>query len=289
MYLLDTSNNSTMLFIKSRNLPSTAFLNPPLNTYYRVQLSNTVSCLPGESLLLSLYSASIPCSFYNITNDENSFTLGGILRTIPVGNYNVRTLMTALQTAVAGLTCSYNSTTNKMTLVYPSGPALILTTIAQSCGFNSGTTITGTMTGPNVVNIIDDYSLYLRTNLNQVNARDEFGNFSDILERVPIKASGSVVYYESPPNQHKNLLSVKTISEFTVALTYDSGNNFVDLNGCDWEICLLVQTIKSKDRGSDMPDLRTQTLLEVPIMSGSDKPSIRDVAEGQSETPQAET
>lgn len=277
-YSLDTSNNSTLLFIKSRNLPASAFLNAPLNTYYRVQLANAVSCLAGESLLLSLYSASIPCSFYNITNDENSFTLGGTPRTIPAGNYNVRSLMTALQTVVAGLTCTYNSTTNKMTLVYPSGPTLILTTIAESCGFTSGTTITGTMTAPNVVNIIDDYSLYLRTNLNLTNARDEQGNYSDILERIPIKASGSVVYYESPPNQHKNLLSVKSISEFTISLTYDSGNEFVDLNGCDWEIALLVQTIKTKDRGNDMPNLREQTLLEVPT-----------VAEGQSETPQAET
>jgi hypothetical protein len=263
-YIIDSSNNSTLLFIKSRNLPSTAFLNAPLNTYYRVQLANSVSCLAGESLLLSLYSASIPISFYNITNDENSFTLGGVPTTIPVGNYNVRSLMTALQLAVPGLTATYNSTTNKMTMNYPSGPTLVLTSVAQSCGFTSGTTITGTMTGPNVVNIIDDYSLYLRTNLNLTNARDEQGNYSDILERIPIKSSGSVVYYESPPNQHKNLLSIKTISEFTIALTYDTGNDYVDLNGCDWEIALLVQTIKSKDRGADMPNLREQTLLEVP-------------------------
>jgi hypothetical protein len=279
MYLLDTSNNSTLLFIKSRNLPASAFLNAPLNTYYRVQLANTVSCLAGESLLLSLYSASIPCSFYNITNDENTFTLGGTPTTIPAGNYNVRTLMSALETAVAGLTCSYNSTTNKMTMSYPSGPALILTTIAQSCGFTSGTTITGTMTAPNVVNIIDDYSLYLRTNLNLTNARDEQGNYSDILERIPIKASGSVVYYESPPNQHKNLLSVKSISEFTISLTYDSGNEYVDLNGCDWEIALLVQT---KDRGNDMPNLRADTLITVPF-EGDRVPSSQPVEEQQNE------
>lgn len=263
-YIIDSSNNSTLLFIKSRNLPSSAFLNAPLNTYYRVQLANSVSCLAGESLLLSLYSASIPCSFYNITSEENSFTLGGVPTSVPVGNYNIRTLISAIQTLVAGLTITYNTVTNKVTMSYPSGPTLILTTIAQSFGFTTGTTITGTMTAPNVVNIIDDYSLYLRTNLNLTNARDEQGNYSDILERIPIKASGSVVYYESPPNQHKNLLSVKTISEFTVALTYDTGNDYVDLNGCDWEICLLVQTIKSKDRGADMPDLRGQTLIEVP-------------------------
>lgn len=262
-YQLDTSNNSTLVFIKSRNLPSTAFLNPSVNTYYRIQLANSISCLQGESLLLSLYSASIPCSFYNITSDENSFTLGGIPTTIPVGNYNARTLITALQTAVAGLTGTYNAITNKITLSYPTGPTLILTTIAPSFGFTTNTTITGTMTGPNVVNIIDDYSLYLRTNLNLTNARDEQGNFSDVLERIPIKASNSVVYYESPPNQHRNLLSVKTVSEFTMALTYDTSNNLVDLNGCDWEICLLFQTIKSLERGAETINVRPVP-IEVP-------------------------
>lgn len=255
-YQLDTSASSTLLFIKTKNLPSTAFIDPNVNTYYRIQLANPITCLQGESLLLSLYSASIPCSFYNITADENGFTLGGNFATIPVGNYNVRTLMTALEGAVAGLVATYNSTTNKMTLSYPSGPALVLGTIGPSCGFAVGTTITGTMTAPNVVNIIDDYSLYLRSSLNLTNARDELGNFSDVLERIPIKASGSVIYYESPTNQHKNLLSVKTISEFTVALTYDTANNLVDLNGCDFEICLLFQVIKTAGRGNDMPNFR---------------------------------
>lgn len=264
-YTIDSSNNSTLVFVKSRNLPSNAFIQSGYNTYYRVQLANPVSCFQGESLLLSLYSASIPISFYNITSDENTFTLGGTPTTIPVGNYNVRTLMTALETAVSGLVATYNSTTNKITLTYVQSPPLILTTIAKSLGFADNTTIFGTMTAPYVVNIIDDYSLYLRTNLNLTNARDENGNYSDILERVPIKSSGSVVYYESPPNQHKNILGVKSVSDFTIALTYDTSNNLVDLNGCDWEIALLFQTIKTPTRGPDMPNYREQALLELPV------------------------
>lgn len=272
-YLLDTNNNSSLIFIKTRNLNPNAFLQSGYNTSFKIQLANPIICHAGESLLLSLYSASIPCSFYNITNDENGFKIDGIPYTIPEGNYNVRTLSSALCSTVNNilgatrLSYSYNAVTNKITLNYTGLSTVQLTTIAPSLGFLLDTTLVASNVAINVVNIIDDYSLYLRTNLNLINARDENGNFSDILERIPIKSSNSVVYYESPPNQHKNLLSIKTIQDFTVALTYDQSNQLVNLNGCDWELCLLVQTIKTLDRGKTMEDLRLealQKLLEVP-------------------------
>lgn len=265
-YILDTSNQSKMIFIKTRNLPDSFKIQG--NTYFRVQLNNSIACNDNEYLLISLYSASIPCSFYNITSNETRFYLDSTELNIPTGNYNIRSLITAIHnvlTPIVGneITLTWNSITNKITTTIGSVvgySTLTFDTIAQSLGYTTGSSINLTTpnssVAPNVVNIIDDYSLYLRTDLQLTNAVNEVGNFSDILERIPIKTSNSVVYYESPPNQHKNLLTIKSINDFTIALTYDVSNDYVDLNGCDWELSLLVQTVKGLVRDVTIPDLR---------------------------------
>lgn len=273
-YQLTTSNQSKLIFIKTRSLPQENFLNG--NTYFRVQLNNTISCSDNEYLLLSLYSASIPCSFYNITTNETKFLLDSTELSIPAGNYNVRTLIQAIHNALnpytgTEISLTWDSITNKITITIGSVvgfSTLTLTNIAGSLGFTTGTSINltapSTHVAPNVVNIIDDYSLYLRTDLNLTNSVNELGNFTDILERIPIKSSNSVVYYESPPNQHRNLLTDKSINDFTIALTYDTSNDYVNLNGCDWELCLLVQTVKDLSRDLGIPDLR-QTAVPIPV------------------------
>jgi len=70
---------------------------------------------------IALKSAIFPNTQYNVNSNNNLFhlpnTLSGVSDfTIPVGQYTTTTLITALQTAVAGLTVVQDATTLKLTL-----------------------------------------------------------------------------------------------------------------------------------------------------------------------------
>lgn len=260
-YILDSGNRSVLVFIKSRQLDQTAFLQTGYNTSFRIQLDNPITCNTGETILCSLYSASIPMTMYNLDSFENSFTIGGTPYNVTPGSYNVRNLLETFKTTVESITgagtllTTYNSITNKVTLTYSGVPTLILTSIAKTLGFNTNTTITGTMTSPNIFLLYDDLSMYLRTNLNLGNARDHRGAMFDALERIPFKSSGSVIYYEAPPHAHRNIILDRVVSDFNISLTFDNSNEFVQLNGADWELVLLFETIKNLERGTPV-DLR---------------------------------
>jgi hypothetical protein len=266
-YQLDSSNRSVLLYVKTRQLGPSNFLSNDVNTNLRIQLDNPISCNSGETMILSLYSLSMPNTFYNVDSRQNSFTLNGITYSITPGNYNSRTLLQAIDariesiTGVGTISITYNSITSKVIITYSGAQTLVLTTIAKSIGFNTNTTIpVGTTTSPYILNIYDDLSVYLRTNINLGSARDHTGQFFDALERVPLNGANSVSYYISPAQSHKNIILDKDVSTFTVSLTWDNANEYVQLNGADWEFCLLFQTIKTLDRAVPV-DLRREIEL----------------------------
>jgi hypothetical protein len=76
----------------------------------------------GFYIYLSVVRALIPFSFYNI-NSNNNFLSYKINTTtyninIPVGNYNITTLINALSTLMSNFTITYDSIKNLLTFKY---------------------------------------------------------------------------------------------------------------------------------------------------------------------------
>lgn len=283
VYSINTSAGSKLIYISSKNIPPGQF-KTNLKTSFTVQLNNAITAFDTEHLFVSLYSASIPMSFYNIRTSETLLKVGVVINSIEtihdlsvsVGNYNIKQLYIALlnlfDTTINldiskylnfELVGQLNKT--KITLINNTiGLSRINfyfneSTITQTLGFDNQLyqlDINHFIIGPKMILLFDAFSIYLRTNFQSLNNYNERGQFSDVLERIPTVDPYKVRFFTAPPTQHKLMLSQKSISSFDLFLTYDN-SELVDLNGLDWECCLKVDIIKDLDRGYNI-DLRNQ-------------------------------
>lgn len=266
-YLLNTSHTSRLFHISTRELPTNSFINGS-KSFFRVNLQSPIIAKDSERLLVSLYSASIPMSFYSLDSFENvvSFSEGPYSAsfTMTPGNYTMKQVAAMVQANMTLLspnhftyTCTYNVNTSKLTiscndsLVVKSLNLDVANSAYTALGFSSGKYyFSSTITSQNVTSLHDKYSLFVRTSLNSTSAYNTDGSFSNILERIPIVTNGSVLFYEQPASLHKTLLDVKFINAFEVALTYDDGR-LVDLQGLPFELTIRFDWVDGLQRGQD--------------------------------------
>lgn len=78
----------------------------------------------NKVMLLRLYSVQVPFTWYNIPEGSNCFMYDGTVHSIPPGNYDPSSLITAI-TGLGGLTLTYSSLTGKVTLIGDPGKELV--------------------------------------------------------------------------------------------------------------------------------------------------------------------
>ena len=130
------SQDSVLLHIDSRD--ASRYLQSDITSYYQFLLKDKVICPENQSLLVSLHSASIPYSFYNIRTQTNNtidlrisdYTTGSPVGTqtavlsLPAANYNAFSIADIISTSIPSLfvahysfviNISYDNDTNKLT------------------------------------------------------------------------------------------------------------------------------------------------------------------------------
>lgn len=257
-YNLNTSHSSRIVHINTIDLPQSQLING--YSHFVVQLKNPLTVYDSEMMMVSLYSASIPCSMYNIDATQNviAFTEGVFSASFAItpGWYNAKQLAASVGALLTQYspnhftyTCVFNTITGKHnitcndTLIAKTLNMAVSNSIYRALGFEKATyPFAGTITSVNVATIEDRYSLYVRTNINTTSSYNTNGELSDVLERIPLAASGKVVYYTQPSSGHKLLIDGKQLGVFEVRLTYDDGT-LVDLNGLPWELSIKVDVI----------------------------------------------
>ena len=219
---------------------------------YQIQLPpnsefNRVTCL----------AASIPKSFYTIETGFNVFQLNKgttVDITLSVGNYNRKTLASALATLLT------NASPNKWTysVTYPnvattpdtgfytfsvagstSQPSFIFTSSSpfEALGFTSGTfSFTGSaLTSTNVT------KLYLQDNI--LIHSDICQNYNDnVLQEIytgDTTAFANIVFYNSEPIVYSKKITTNNSNIYNFYLTDDS-NNQIDLHGNNMLITILL-------------------------------------------------
>lgn len=262
-YSLTTPMGSKCIYINTLNLPSSSLLNGNKKSYFQIQLSESIKINNvNQKMLLSLYTASIPNSFYNISNTQNRFNFkeasGGNWKslTIPAGNYNARNLGTVIGSLMTSnsdngftYTLQYSSIYNKYDIICSNTLTIIFldfnvnNSIYKACGFDRTTyNFTSSITSPNIVQIYDEYSLFLHCSLCNNNSLNVFGKASSILEKLPIRGANSVSFFESGLLQQKQLLTVESIDNFYLSLTNSEGE-YIDFLGADLELVLRVEFV----------------------------------------------
>lgn len=223
------------------------------NTDFSVMLNQPLKLNDGEYFLMSLSSAQIPYSFYNVQADlNNRIIVNGEEIFLTPANYNVNTFAEEVSTKI-NMKMTFQKNTGKYQYVALQNLTMILESdspLAQ-LGLDEGTYFlaqNSTMWSNNAVNMYSFNSLYLRTpNLFSLNSLESrHGGYSDILSKIEIQSSPSEFIYYLQHNNHRSLLKQRVITQLDVRLT-GTNNHLIYLNGCSWEFSVQFDIIKEND------------------------------------------
>jgi hypothetical protein len=223
---------------------------------------------------ITLLNAQIPVSFYVIDATNNTLLIyvldpptGNVINqlsvSIPIGNYNSGTLITALNIAMVSafisLTVTINPVNGILTFAngsssfdyaiqsnnYGSTLALILgignTSVINSIliGNNSSTTL------PFPLNLLGKTKLLINsTNLNNV-AYTSFGlGFTTTIATVPVNVPPySLIQFSTAVDQQKNILTNRVLDNIDIQIL-DTDNRFINFNNVDWSLTIVLSIEK---------------------------------------------
>ncbi len=226
-----------------------------------------------EVLGVSLVSATIPNSFYNLSNNNSNnkikFKETGDtdykILSIASGSYDIlelsskiKELLEANSTNTLTYTFTYDEINNTLN-IKNSNPTVKNTTfdftIENSCrrflGFKSqevSITTTDGITSDRAVDVTDTRnSIYIRLpNLsNSKVLESSSGKFSNIIAQVPVALSRNTFFIFEPPVEFICELSQKQINSIDINITYQNESEAVNFENADWEINLKITFFKS--------------------------------------------
>ena len=214
---------------------------------------------------VTLLNAQIPVSFYVIDENNNLLkvfdgtTLFDI--TIPFGNYNSGTLITALNGALstAGIlmTVSINPingvltfTSTSFDLNYRINANRFGSTLATILGIGVNSVFIGPLSSsilPFPLNLLGKTKLLINSrNLNNV-AYTSFGlGFTTTISTIPVNVPPySLIQFICNVDQQKNILVNRTLDNIDIQIL-DTDNRFINFNNVDWSLTLVL-TIERMD------------------------------------------
>ena len=267
----EKTRGDIFIAIRSRDLISTA--QQDYNNSGRFNLFENIIASDDEVLGVSLVSATIPNSFYNLSNNNKNnklkFKETGDTDfqtiTIPSGSYDilelsdkVKELLEANSTNSLLYTFTYDEINNTLN-IKNNNPTTYNTTfdftIEDSCrrflGFKSQEiTINSTngITSDRGVDITDTRnSIYIRLpNLsNNKVMESSSGKFSNVIAQVPVVLNRNTFFNFEPPVEFICELTQKQINSIDINITYQEETEAVNFENCDWEINLKISFFKS--------------------------------------------
>jgi len=283
---MDKTRGDIFITIRSRDLISTALGDN--NNAGRFNLFSNIIAEDNEILAVELISATIPNSFYNLSNNNNNnkikFKEGSeayVELTIPSGSYDILELGAKLKTLLEAqsatwgntyiYTFSYDEINNLLTITNSGNDAIFDFTGDNTCrrflGFTSSIqTISDAngITSDRAVDITDTRnSIFIRLpNLNNNKViESNNGKFSNVIAQVPVELSRNTFFTFEPPQSFKCELAQQQINSIDILITYQDETNNVNFERADWEINLLVSFFNApqsviKEREQDVEGTR---------------------------------
>lgn len=279
------SKGSILLYLDSRDADNYLAQNNDgvdLFSYFQYILKENIEIPHNQRALISLHSATIPYSFYNIRtgiNDKLIYKVdaGGQSTStqeleIPAGNYSVYSLQEIITTdinshqSVGNLeyTFSMEYDTDKNKFLYGATNDLVAETPVvisffflnndQACniemGFNENDTIVIDNTddkslrySKNVIDINGSiHGVYIRSNLVSKGTLD---SQNGTLSNILARIPLSVQsggILFAEQNSHKSIVDIRTINTLTIRLT-DERNRILDLNGLHFQLCISIDFV----------------------------------------------
>lgn len=224
---------------------------------------------------LALIHAEIPVSFYNVNYTCNLLKINSNTYTIPVGNYNITTLINAIiiQTQVDYplLNISFNKITGNLTInnnvnfiIYNNFIGSIGTLLGMIVSSSSPSA--SSFTPPYPVNLLGIKRLSIVSN--------EIGTFNytskgniNLLASIPVdQPSFGLVIYENK-NQLKHSLHLQDINKLDIQIL-DEQYNLVNFNNQNWTMLFsiyITRKVANLDYGENLGKNSIQTKQSIPV------------------------
>lgn len=203
---------------------------------------------------ISVLSAEIPVSFYNVNSTNNlfrySYNFVSYNITIPVGNYNATSLLAYMNPVLqVGLVMSISKLTGKITLtgnplVYIQYFGSVSTTNILFGFLNPNYGTLGSLTAPHPMNLLGTKRISICSDLLPIYSYSSVSNtLSNVLATLEVDqpAFGLLLYKNT--TQIRSKLRVDTLDIFDIQLR-DELNQLLDFNNCDWSITLVLDILR---------------------------------------------
>ena len=270
---------------------ASAQLSTGLTTNFIYNLKESVEVPNHEMCQVSLYSATIPYSFYNVNSTNNQFRVTmndgddekTSTMTIPKGNYTATSLKDKFISVVKASTepliaslvfdIEYDRVTFKYNMKQTNVVEYLKVNFITSgdiFGFANNTDIdfdplgNATVVGSKCADLSDSVrGLYIRQNLTSKSTLDnETGTFSNILARIPIETNpGGIIFYNPHNSIHRSNTWLHSISSVGIKLTNDT-NAPIDLNGLHFSVSLLVSFVPYRSKLPQRIEVARQQRIE---------------------------
>jgi hypothetical protein len=217
-------------------------------------------------MLVSLSSASIPYSFYNVRlgiNDTLHYN-STLSITIPPGNYSANALGKKIVALFNGagvtMTSTYDRVTQKYTFTSSNSLKFDFEKVKENSiknelgfsGFEGNAVIQPVSGNSNVSTSAADlngsvHAIYVRTNLATKSVMEsQTGGVSDILAKIDINTDpGGVITLDPQQVSHEALIHTAGVKHIEVRIT-DERNRLLDLNGLHSQIGLRFRFVTTK-------------------------------------------
>ena len=260
------SRGDVYICIRSRDLTLTS--KEGFNNAGRFNLFENIVAEQDEILAVRLQSATIPNSFFNLSNNNQNnkiyFKETGDASykelTITSGSYDIlelsskiKTLLESNSTNSLTYTFTYDEINNSLN-IKNSNPRVYNTTfdftIGNTCrrfiGFTSNIFTINSANGissDRTVDITDTRnSIYIRLpNLNNSKViESNSGKYSNVIAQIPVALSRNTFFIYEPPTEFVCMLSQNSINSIDINITYQEETEAVNFERGDWEINLII-------------------------------------------------
>ena len=255
--------NSTILHIRSKDATQ---LVSGFNTDFNVNLVNPININQNQEVHISMMSAEIPYSFYNISSDLNNNILKyDITETLTFTNqdYSVLDVRDFFNnnTAFANIfTTTYDTQKNKLSFLNKTGASHTIdlnnSTINKVIGFDetdTQRTITAgaTLESDFVCNLATIHSIFVKSSMatgNVISTR--IGN-STTLQKISVDVnSNGIIYLNQSDFRQISVSQSNIIDSITFRIT-DQNDRLLQLNNVNFELSFLFEVFPRYNQNNE--------------------------------------
>ena len=244
------SDDNRKLYLRSNE----GTVNNGIDTDVTFAITPPLTTTDYFNFTLTLESAEIPVSFYNVNSSNNTFLYHLISSgvetsiTIPIKNYDANQLLTVLNTLLSSLSLvvSYDEQTNKYTFTGSADFKLkgnafrLLGLIPDATTFNNSSS--NILVSPSMINLLFPRNCFLKLISTQATT------YNSIIAKVQLSAEDlQILYFNGTiASEFSVTLTDRTLSSIRVSLIDDDGlalGAASGLNGIMWSLGVNVETV----------------------------------------------